>query len=125
MMSYSNYKNRKTLQLKEVSFMGASFLCGLIRIPDFVQNLFLNKKYENLLAVDIICHGVPSPMVFEKYKEILKNKYNSNINNISFRDKGDQYDDWDKCNEFGNRTEDKSCNGRHAERMAAKKLVKA
>lgn len=50
-------------------------------------NLFLNKKYENLLAVDIICHGVPSPMVFEKYKEILKNKYNSNINNISFRDK--------------------------------------
>ena len=35
-------------------------------------NLFLNKKYENLLAVDIICHGVPSPMVFEKYKEILK-----------------------------------------------------
>ena len=50
-------------------------------------NLYLNKKYENLLAVDIICHGVPSPMVFEKYKEILKNKYNSNINNISFRDK--------------------------------------
>ena len=50
-------------------------------------NLFLNKKYENLLVVDIICHGVPSPMVFEKYKEILKNKYNSNINNISFRDK--------------------------------------
>lgn len=44
MMSHSNYKNRKTLQLKEVSFMGASFLCGLIRIPDFVQNLFLNKK---------------------------------------------------------------------------------
>lgn len=43
-MSYSNYKNRKTLQLKEASFMGASFLCGLIRIPDFVQNLFLNKK---------------------------------------------------------------------------------
>lgn len=24
---------------------------------------FLRKEYENLLTVDFICHGVPSPMV--------------------------------------------------------------
>lgn len=29
--------------------------------------LFLRKEYENLLAVDIICHGVPSPLVWRKY----------------------------------------------------------
>lgn len=29
--------------------------------------LFLRKEYENLLAVDFICHGVPSPMVWRKY----------------------------------------------------------
>ena len=28
---------------------------------------FLRKDYENLLAVDFICHGTPSPKVWEKY----------------------------------------------------------
>lgn len=30
---------------------------------------FLRKDYENLLAVDFICHGVPSPLVWQKYLE--------------------------------------------------------
>lgn len=28
---------------------------------------FLRKEYEKLITMDIICHGVPSPMVWEKY----------------------------------------------------------
>ncbi|GHV67888.1 hypothetical protein AGMMS49928_05970 [Spirochaetia bacterium] len=28
---------------------------------------FLQKDYENLLAVDLVCHGVPSPAVWRKY----------------------------------------------------------
>ncbi len=68
MMSHSNYKNRKTLQLKEVSFMGASFLCGLIRIPDFVQNLFLNKKSYRLY-IGIIYSS-------QKRREAVKLSYN-------------------------------------------------
>lgn len=28
---------------------------------------FLGKDYENLLTIDLICHGVPSKMVFDKY----------------------------------------------------------
>lgn len=35
---------------------------------------YLGKHYDNLLAVDFICHGVPSPKVWRKYiEEILKN----------------------------------------------------
>lgn len=30
---------------------------------------YLRKEYENLLAVDIICHGVPSPKVWNMYLE--------------------------------------------------------
>lgn len=30
---------------------------------------YLRKEYENLLAVDFVCHGVPSPMVWRKYLE--------------------------------------------------------
>lgn len=29
--------------------------------------LFLRREYDNLLCVDIICHGVPSPGVFRRY----------------------------------------------------------
>ena len=28
---------------------------------------FLGRDYENLICVDFVCHGVPSPMVWEKY----------------------------------------------------------
>lgn len=30
---------------------------------------YLHKDYENLLAVDFVCHGVPSPLVWKKYLE--------------------------------------------------------
>ena len=48
---------------------------------------FLTKDYSNLLAVDLICHGVPSPMVFQIYKEGLEKQYQSTINSFSFRNK--------------------------------------
>ena len=47
---------------------------------------FLQKKYDNLTTVDLICHGVPSPKLWKSYvlyqKQIL-----GEINNIQFRDK--------------------------------------
>lgn len=47
--------------------------------------LFLRKRYENLLAVECLCHGVPSPLVWQKYlKQTIGNK---KIKGVSFRDK--------------------------------------
>ncbi len=48
---------------------------------------FLGKEYENLLTCDIVCHGVPSPRVFNKYLEYLETHYNSKAISVSFRDK--------------------------------------
>ena len=49
---------------------------------------YLRKDYENLILVDIMCHSVPSPLVFEKYKGYILKKMNANkILNINFRDK--------------------------------------
>jgi len=46
---------------------------------------FLKKDYEDLITQDIVCHGVPSPKVWEKYKsEVAKGH---KIINVSFRDK--------------------------------------
>ena len=50
---------------------------------------YLQKDYENLLTADIVCHGVPSPLVFEKYKAefMSKKQKEENLLNIDFRSK--------------------------------------
>ena len=50
-------------------------------------NIFLKKPYENLYTVDFVCHGVPSPLVWEKYKDIMTKKYKSKITYANFREK--------------------------------------
>lgn len=41
-----------------------------------------NKRPDNLITQDVICHGVPSPMVWKKYIDTFQN-----VENISFRNK--------------------------------------
>ena len=65
---------------------------------------YLRKEYENLLMVDVVCHGVPSPLVWREYvgevrekiraeRVVGKNTVSSFLNDlpvitgISFRDK--------------------------------------
>ena len=65
---------------------------------------FLRKEYDNLLTVDVVCHGVPSPLVWRKYLEETREKLRAErdagkntvssslmempvITGISFRDK--------------------------------------
>jgi coenzyme F420-reducing hydrogenase beta subunit len=50
-------------------------------------NLYLGKEYDNLYTCDIVCHGVPSPKVFNKYKNELEIKNNSKLLEINFRNK--------------------------------------
>lgn len=48
---------------------------------------YLGKEYYNLITVDVVCHGVPSPLVWRKYLELQHKKYGKDIKNILFRDK--------------------------------------
>lgn len=48
---------------------------------------YLKKPYDNLITMDFVCHGVPSPDVWDFYKAYLQKQYNSDIRNINFRDK--------------------------------------
>lgn len=63
-------------QNKKVLFSGTP--CQVHSIKNYLNN-------DNLIFVDIVCHGVPSPIIFEDYKKYLENKYNSKIININFR----------------------------------------
>ena len=59
---------------------------------------FLGKDYNNLLLVGILCHGVPSPMVWRKYKEYLQQ--GKKIKYVSFRNKDCGWKDFSLKVEF-------------------------
>lgn len=42
---------------------------------------------ERLLCMDIVCHGVPSPAVWESYKSYMQQKYHGKITAVDFRNK--------------------------------------
>lgn len=48
---------------------------------------FLGRDQEKLICVDLVCHGTPSPKLWEKYLAYQKEKYNTEIAAISFRNK--------------------------------------
>lgn len=47
---------------------------------------FLGRSYDNLLLVDIVCHGVPSPKVFREYIAFMERRYGK-VDDFNFRDK--------------------------------------
>ncbi len=48
--------------------------------------LFLSKGYPTLLLVDLVCHGTPSPGMWESYIKYLQRRYGP-LESFSFRDK--------------------------------------
>lgn len=77
---YKKVKEILTTTDKKVLFCGTPCqIEGLIR--------FLNKEYENLITVDFVCHGVPSPGIFRATLEDEEKKYNAVIKNVTFREK--------------------------------------
>ena len=38
---------------------------------------FLRQDYENLITVDVICHGAPSPLLWKKYAKYQEEKFGS------------------------------------------------
>lgn len=55
---------------------------------------FLKKDYDNLVCVDLFCHGVPSPKLFTKYIKELEKDNNSKVINYNFRDKKTGWDSY-------------------------------
>ena len=46
-----------------------------------------NADTQRLLTVDIVCHGVPSALVFQKYIDYLGDKYHKKVSSVQFRSK--------------------------------------
>lgn len=48
---------------------------------------YLGKKYDNLITVDVLCHGVGSPDVWLRHLDEIKDQYHSEISEVTFRSK--------------------------------------
>lgn len=93
----SKYVQSRTVEaFREVeNYLKAGRLVCFSGTPCQIEGLkrLLRKNYENLVTVDVVCHAVPSPLVFRKYVQMQKQKYGEGISDIRFRDKhfGYQY----------------------------------
>lgn len=67
---------------RTVLFSGTS--CQVAGLKSYLQ-----KPYENLLTVDIVCHGVPSPLVWTEYLQWQTKKHNAICTAVDFRNKRD------------------------------------
>lgn len=48
---------------------------------------FLMKDYDNLITIDLICHGVPSPSLLQNYLDSTYRKSNNEVVDFKFRNK--------------------------------------
>lgn len=46
---------------------------------------FLRKDYDNLITIDLICHGVPSPMLLNYHIRAIENNRKDQVRGIRFR----------------------------------------
>ncbi len=55
-----------------------------------IRYLKINKvDTRNLVTVDIVCHGVPSPSIWKDFVSTLENKHHARLTDFSFRYKSD------------------------------------
>lgn len=66
---------------------------------------YLRRKYDNLFTIDFFCHGVPTPLAWEKYTAYLEKKYNSKLTNYNFRSKKSGWERECVCAKFENKKE--------------------
>ena len=50
---------------------------------------YLIKPFNNLITIDLVCHGVPSPMVYRKHLAELTSKAGEPITRVKVRDKSE------------------------------------
>ena len=68
---------------RKVLFSGTS--CQISGLKAFLQSDYS----EQLLCIDIVCHGVPSPLIWKKYLHWQEQKNNGKIISVNFRNKKD------------------------------------
>lgn len=90
--------------IKAKEFLEAGRLVLFTGTPCQIGGLkaFLKKDYDNLYTQDLVCHGVPSPLVWKKYLEYQEKKFDAKIINVNFRCKKHGWKNYCMALEFSN-----------------------
>lgn len=48
---------------------------------------YLGKDNDNLITVDLLCHGVPSPRIWREFISLIEKKAKAAVSSVNFRDK--------------------------------------
>lgn len=67
---------------------------------------FLGKDYDNLICMDVICHGAPSPALWREYARDQEKKMGGKLKGINFRCKDDSWVDFGMKEVLSNIPED-------------------
>lgn len=75
------------VQIKNYLKMGTKVLfsgtpCQVVALKNFLQ-----RDYENLVCIDVVCKGVGSPKVWRAYIDYINKKFDDVIEDIKFRNK--------------------------------------
>lgn len=76
----NTYKEIKDLLQRNVVILFSGTPCQVTGLKNY-----LGKEYENLVCVDIICHGVPSPLLWKRYIEYLEKERGGIVEKVNFR----------------------------------------
>ena len=78
-----SYIQVKKLLLNDKMVLFSGTECQIAGLRSYLGG----AKYPNLITLDVLCHGVPSPKVMEKYFQWQEKENNSKITEAHFRDK--------------------------------------
>lgn len=77
------YKNVKHILKQDSKVLFSGTPCQISGLKSYLKG----TNISNLYTIDLVCHGVPSPLIFLEYKKWLESKYKSQINEFTFRNK--------------------------------------
>lgn len=89
---------RENISKRKVLFVGTP--CQVAGL-----HAYLKKDYDNLVCIDLFCHGVPSPKLFSKYIKELENNIDSKVIKYNFRDKKTGWDTYSNTVTFSSNKE--------------------
>ena len=87
---------KENIKERKILFVGTPCQVGGLKA-------FIKNDYDNLICVDLVCHGVPSPKLFKKYIEELENE-NGKLLNYNFRDNSTGWDTYSNTAKFKDKT---------------------
>lgn len=74
------YRETKELLNSGISVLYSGTPCQIAGLKNY-----LGKDYDNLMLIDVLCHGVPSPKVLRDYIGMLEKRFEAKAVSIDFR----------------------------------------